>query len=74
MRQSTEGQRTDIQWTFTRQLEDLDFADDINLLSQRQQDAQEKLGRVAAAAEKTGLRINTGKTEILSINKKQGKI
>ena len=59
--QSTTGQKTSIQWTFTTQLEDLDFADDISLLSQRQQDAKEKLGRVAAEAEKTGLRINTGK-------------
>ena len=42
MRQSTVGQRTDIQWTFTKQLEDLDFADDISLLSHKQQDAQKK--------------------------------
>ena len=65
MRQSTAGQKTGIQcmWTFTRQQEDLDLADDISLLSHGQQDAQEKLGRVAAEAEKTGLGINTGKTE-----------
>ena len=37
MRQSTAGRRTGIQWTFTRQLEDLDFADDIGLLSHRHQ-------------------------------------
>ena len=47
-RQSTAGQRTGIQWTFTKQLEDLDFADDISLLSHKHQDAQEKLCRVAA--------------------------
>ena len=75
MRQSTEGEKTSIQWTFARQLEDLDFADDISLLSHRQQDAQEKLGRVTAEAEKTGLRINTRKTEILRINnKRQGPV
>nr|KAG5704289.1 hypothetical protein BaRGS_012598 [Batillaria attramentaria] len=71
MRQSTAGQKTGIQWTFTKQLEDLDFADDISLLSHRQQHAQEKLERVTVAAEKTGLRINTGKTEILRINNQQ---
>ena len=40
IRQSTAdkrtGKRTGIQWTFTKQLEDLDFEDDISLLSQRQ--------------------------------------
>ena len=71
MRQSTAGQRTGIQWTFTKQLEDLDFADDISLLSHRQQDAQEKLCRVAAEAEKTGLQINIGKTEAMRVNNKQ---
>lgn len=71
MRQSTAGQKTGIQWTFTKQLEDLDFADDISLLSHRQQHAQEKLERVAVEAEKTGLRINIGKTEILRINNQQ---
>ena len=48
MRQSTEGQKTGIQWTFARQLEELDFADDISLLSHRQQDTKDKLGRVTA--------------------------
>ena len=40
MRQSTAGQRTGIQWTFTKQLGDLDFTEDISLLSHKQQDAQ----------------------------------
>ena len=54
-----------------KQLEDLDFADDISLLSHKQQDAQEKLCRVAAEAEKTGLQINIGKTEAMRVNNKQ---
>ena len=70
-RQSTAGQRTGIQWTLTKQLEDLDFADDISLLPHKQQDAQEKLCRVAAEAEKTGLQINIGKTEAMRVNNKQ---
>ena len=71
MRQSTAGQRTGIQWTFTKQLEDLDFADDIGLLSHKQQDVQEKLCRVAAETEKTGLQINIGKTEDMRVNSNQ---
>ena len=57
MRQATADQKTGIQWTFTKQLEDLDFADDIGSLSHRQQHAQKKMDKVANEAEKTGLKI-----------------
>ena len=52
MRQSTADQKTGIQWTFNKQLKDLDFADDISLLSNKQQDAQKKLCCAAKEAEK----------------------
>ena len=71
MKQSTARKRTGIQWTSMKQLEDLDFANDISLLSPKQQDAQEKLRRVAEEAGKTGLQINIGKTEAMRINNKQ---
>ena len=54
-----------------KQLEDLDFANDIRLLSHKQQDAQEKLRHVAEKAGKTGLQINMGNTEAMRINNKQ---
>ncbi|RUS68798.1 hypothetical protein EGW08_023439 [Elysia chlorotica] len=71
MRQATKNQRTGIQWTLMRQLEDLDFADDISLLSHKLDDAQKKLCRVAEEAEKTGLQINISKTEVMRVNSKQ---
>jgi predicted GTPase len=71
IRQSTAGRRTGIQWTFEKQLEDLDFADDISLLSDKQQDVEEKLCRVAEEAEKTGLQIIIGKNEVMRVNSKQ---
>ena len=71
MRRTTEGSNTGIQWTFTKHLEDLDFADDIGLLSHKQQHAQSKLTRLAEEAEKTGLRIYTKKTELMRINNRQ---
>ena len=71
MKETTQGNKTGIQWTFTKHLEDLDFADDIDLLSHKQQHAQEKLSRLAAEAEKTGLKINIKKTEVMRINNKQ---
>ena len=74
MKRASSGKRTGIQWIFTKQLEDLDLADDISLLSHRHQDAQEVLSRLAEA-EKTGLNINTKKTDVIRIkNKKQDPI
>ena len=75
MKQATSDKKTGIQWTFNKQLEDLDFSDDISLFSHRDQDAQERLSRLAEEAEKTGLNINTKKTEVMRItNKKQDPI
>ena len=71
MKQATSDKKTGMQWTFTKQLEDLDFADDISLLSHRHQDAQERLSCLAEEAEKTGLNINTKKTEVMQINNKK---
>ncbi|RUS76248.1 hypothetical protein EGW08_015991 [Elysia chlorotica] len=68
MRQSTTGRRS---WNLMKQLEDLDFADDINLPSQKQQDVQEKLYSEGEDSEKTGLQINIRKTEAMRMNIKQ---
>ncbi|VDO49368.1 unnamed protein product [Schistosoma margrebowiei] len=53
-----------IQWTSRMQLDDLDFADDLALLSQTQQQMQEKTNSVAAA----GLNIHKGKSKDLRYN------
>ncbi|VDP33643.1 unnamed protein product [Schistosoma curassoni] len=47
------------------QLDDLDFADDLALLSQTQQQMQEKTTSVAAASAAVGLNIHKGKSRIL---------
>uniref|UniRef100_A0A0L8I877 Reverse transcriptase domain-containing protein n=1 Tax=Octopus bimaculoides TaxID=37653 RepID=A0A0L8I877_OCTBM len=70
MRRVTADKRTGIQWSFDKQLEDLDYPDDICLLSHKQQHAQEKLYSVAEA-EKTGVQINIKKTEVMSVNNRQ---
>jgi hypothetical protein len=49
MWQSTTERTTGIQWTFTKQLQDLDFADDIPLMSQKHQDAQIKFNSQRAS-------------------------
>ncbi|VDP61655.1 unnamed protein product [Schistosoma curassoni] len=49
-------------------LNDLDFADDLALLSHTQQQIQEKTTGVAAASAAVGLNIHKGKSEILRYN------
>ena len=68
MKKTTEQGKNGIQWTLWTQLEDLDFADYIALLSHTQQQMQAKTDRMAEAAGSVGLRINKGKSKILKIN------
>lgn len=46
MTNTTQGRKTGIQWTLTKQLEVLDYADDIVLLSHTQRQIQEKTTRL----------------------------
>ena len=67
MRKATKDRRMGIQWTLTKELEDLDFADDISLLAHRHGDAQTKLEHAADEAEKVGLQIDIDKTEAMRV-------
>ncbi|VDO72770.1 unnamed protein product [Schistosoma margrebowiei] len=58
MKTSTSEEKHGIQWTSRMQLGDLDFADDLSLLSQTQQQMHEKTTSVAAASAAVGLNIN----------------
>jgi len=57
-----------IQWGLVNRLEDLDFADDLCLLSESHGDMQTKLEDLTYKAEKAGLIINLKKTKVLRIN------
>ncbi|VDO87583.1 unnamed protein product [Schistosoma margrebowiei] len=50
------------------QLDDLDFADDLALLSQEQQQMHKKKNSVAAASAAVGLNIHKGKSKVLRYN------
>ena len=50
------------------QLDDLDYADDLALLSHTQQQMQEKTNNVASLSAQMGLIIHKGKTKILKTN------
>lgn len=62
MRETTKNKQTGITWAMTEMLEDLDYADDIALLSHRHGDMQEKTNQLAETARKIGLKINNTKT------------
>ncbi|VDP54558.1 unnamed protein product [Schistosoma margrebowiei] len=68
MNTSTSEVKHGIQWTSRMQLDDLDFADDLALLSQTQQQMQEKTKSVAAASAAVGLNIHKGKSKVLRCN------
>ena len=57
-----------IQWTSWEQLEDLDYADDLALLSHNHLKMQDKTSRQAQESAKLGLRINKVKAKVLRIN------
>ena len=68
MRTSTEGRRNCIQWSLWGQLDDLDFADDLALLSHTQLQMQDKTDTVSYNSTRIGLNIHPTKTKVLSIN------
>ena len=49
-------------------LEDLDFADDLAILSTNRSNLQEKTARLETYAKQTGLHINTAKTQVMYVN------
>lgn len=68
MKKTTQEKRRGIQWTPNERLEDLDFADDICLLSHTFKDMSEKLKELEAEAQRVGLKINTAKTKEIRMN------
>ncbi|KAL6466641.1 hypothetical protein MHYP_G00244450 [Metynnis hypsauchen] len=68
MSASTDQKRSGIQWTPWKQLDDLDFADDLALLAHTQHQMQEKTDIVAENSARLGLNINRGKSKVLKTN------
>ena len=67
---TTEGRKTVLRWKFTSIVEDLDFADDIALLSSRYVDIRDKTSRLADEAARVGLKINAKKSKVMRVNAK----
>lgn len=67
MKNSITG-RTGVQWNVFDQLEDLEFADDVCLISENKGHMIEKTEKVTEEAAKLGLKINKKKSKTLTVN------
>ncbi len=67
MRKSVGGRKRGIRWTLREQIEDLDYADDLSLLSHTGIDMKEKTNRLRDYTEQVGLKINAKKTKLMTI-------
>ena len=68
MKETITEQRSGIQWNLGEQLDDLEFADDISLLSSNNQQMQDKTARLTAKSIKPGLGPNVSKTKVRNVN------
>ena len=68
LRRTVEDQRSGIRWTPFSTLEDLDFADDLALLSHTCQHIQENTDRPSIFSNQVGLTISLKKTEAMCVN------
>jgi hypothetical protein len=65
MRRTTRDRRRGICWDFTTVLKDLDFADDIALVSSKYNDMKEKTEKLVEEAARVGLKLNSRKCKTL---------
>ena len=68
MRKTLREGNTGIRWRFTEKLEDLNFTDDLVLLSSTRRQLQLKNKRLSNARKGTGLKINITKTKVMRFN------
>lgn len=65
-RKVVKNERTGIQWTLTEQLEDLDFADDLCLISATHSRMKRKTEKLSVNASNLGINVNIPKTTVLN--------
>ena len=68
MSETVKDGNTGIRWRMMEQLEDLDYADDITLLSSHWNQLRRKLDRIKQHGDQVGLRINSAKTKSMCVN------
>ena len=70
MRNTVKDRKRGIQWGVRGQLEDLDFADDLTIMSHSHKQLQDKTNRLIHFAKQVGLVINVRKTEEMKVIEK----
>ena len=65
MKMKTKQRRNGIQWTFWSQLDDLDFVDDLALLSHNHHQMQDKTTSMMDISAQVGLSIHKHKTKVM---------
>ena len=68
MRRTVGDGNNGIRWKLTLKLDDLDFVDDIVLLSSNRQQMQNKINKLNTESRRVGLKMNAEKTKLLRIN------
>ena len=68
MKTTTTGRNNGIQWTLWAQSDDLDFADDLALLSHNRSQMQDKTTLLETTSAGIELKINRKKTELMKMN------
>ena len=68
MRQTTLDRPQGIRWTLFSTLQDLDFSNDLVLISHTYQHMQEKTTRLGMFTEQAGLKISQKKTRVMMLN------
>jgi len=75
MRRTVGNGENGIRWRLTLKLDDLDFADDIALISSTKQQFRDKTTKLEEEARQVGLKVSTEKAKVMRINaRKQEKI
>ena len=67
MKQTVSGHNNGIQWSLTTQLNDLDFADDVALLSHNARQMKGKTERLCKFGESLGLHVNSEKSKLMRL-------
>ena len=68
LKNSMSERQNGIQWTLRNQLDELDFADDLVLLSHTHKQMQDKTSAVAEYSRQVGLNIHRGKTKTMRVH------
>jgi len=68
MRHTVKDEGTGLKWNFRSKLEDIDFADDVALISSTQRHVQLKTNRLVTNAARAGLRVNVDKCKVVRTN------